>query len=68
MIATIIVIIIILIPALLGVRSLIRVFNGTERCECPGDCSHCQIKCRSNQNYYGIQKSGEEKYNDTGRT
>ncbi len=24
-----------------------------ELCDCPGDCDHCSIQCRSNVKYYG---------------
>ena len=24
-----------------------------ELCDCPGDCDHCRIQCRSNVKYYG---------------
>lgn len=59
-----IILIILVIPCIFGIRSLIRVFQGKEKCECPGDCSRCRIKCQSNKNYYGIQggnlKQGKE--------
>ena len=25
-----------------------------ELCDCPGDCEHCRIRCRSNEKYYGL--------------
>lgn len=52
---TAIILIILAVPCAFGVRSLIRVFQGKEKCECSGDCSKCRIKCQSNKNYYGIQ-------------
>lgn len=50
------ILILILIPVSLGIRSIVRVFCGKERCECIGDCSRCRIQCTSNELYYVIQK------------
>lgn len=60
MIATVVIAALVMFPALLGIRSLIKVFRGTEKCECSGDCGKCRIKCRSNPNFYGIQRADRE--------
>lgn len=45
------------------IRSLRKEHDAGVRCECIGDCSKCKIQCRSNPNYYGIQRkeNGNEK-------
>ena len=44
---------IILLLCIPGIRGIIKVARGRETCDCPGDCSHCEIQCRSNEKYWG---------------
>ncbi len=38
---------------ILCVSSILWHHRQGELCDCPGDCDHCSIRCRSNEKYYG---------------
>ena len=41
------------IVVVLCVSSILWHHRQGELCDCPGDCGHCKIRCRSNEKYYG---------------
>ena len=50
----VILILLLLFVAALCLSSIIWHRKQGELCDCPGDCSHCKIQCRSNEKYYGV--------------
>ncbi|MBE6993990.1 MAG: FeoB-associated Cys-rich membrane protein [Ruminococcaceae bacterium] len=42
-----------------GIRREVRIFKKGELCDCSGDCAHCRIQCRSNPNYFGLNRKEE---------
>ena len=49
----VVLILLLLILVVLAVSSLLWHHRQGELCDCPGDCGHCRIQCRSNEKYYG---------------
>ena len=70
--STILITAVIVFLVMLCIRNLVKEHQRGERCECIGDCSKCKIRCQSNPNYYGIQRtsapdrgvSGKDDYKD----
>ena len=50
----VILIILLVLTAVLCLSSILWHRRQGELCECPGDCEHCKIQCRSNVKYYGL--------------
>lgn len=46
--------VLIALVVVLCVSSILWHHRQGELCDCPGDCAHCKIQCRSNVNYYGL--------------